>query len=48
MPMSIVSKLSIKKTPIIGTIADFFNTIYVERASENQRDSVVEKITQRV
>lgn len=41
MPMSIVSKITIKRTPIIGKIGDFFDTIYVERSSENQRDSVV-------
>lgn len=41
MPMSIVSKILIKRTPIIGKIGDFFDTIYVERSSENQRDSVI-------
>lgn len=45
MPSSIVSKISIKKTPILGKIGDFLDAIYVERTSENQRDSVIEKIT---
>lgn len=48
MPISIVAKATIKNTVILGSIADFFDTIYVERKSENQRDSVITKIAERV
>ena len=33
MPVSIVGKAALKKTPLVGTICDFFHTIYVDRES---------------
>ena len=31
IPMSMLSKAAIKNAPVVGHIADFFDTLYVER-----------------
>ena len=48
MPLSFVGKAAARNFPIIGSVADFFRTIWVDRQNEHQRDSVIEKISERV
>ena len=48
MPLSFVGKAAAKNFPIVGSVADFFHTIWVDRQNEHQRDSVIEKISERV
>lgn len=52
MPLSAVSKDTVKKIPVVGTVADFHDVIFVERGSssnnQKDRDLVVTRISERI